>query len=92
MDKRLYLEFVRDMCADLTDFRKRKLPGRNDAARSERMPEAVCPVIRVVRLRADMAGNLGTHLLCEHKHRRIRDNQRVRPDVTKLLKIASHSL
>ena len=85
--KSLDLHLRWDFLPDFAYLRERELSGRHDAARAEFPPEEEGPVIRVVRLSAHMQLDARAEALCQHKERRIRDDNRVRPEFGQLLKV-----
>ncbi len=89
MNKRLYLHFLRNLSANLPDLLQRQLPCGYDPARAQIPPKPVCPVIRIICLCGNMKLHLRTNFLCQHKHPRIGNDQRIRTDLFQFPEIIS---
>ena len=74
------------------DFLQRQFPGGHDAACSLRMPEITGRIIRIIGLGADVPLNLRTDFFRDLKHARVCNNQCIRLQFPKLLKISTHAL
>ena len=87
VDKALHLHIRRYILPDFPDFLKGKLPGTDHPLCPQLMPEPVGHIIGVVCLRGNVDINFRADSFCQHKHSRVRDNQRVRRKLPEFFKI-----
>ena len=87
MDEALNLHILRNVIANLTNFRKRQFSCRDNALCSLLPPKSVGLIVCVVCLCRNVNFDLRTDLLCNHEHSGIRDDQRIRLDFLQLFKI-----
>ena len=92
MNKGLNLHIFRNLPADLPQFLQRQLPGRHHPFCALLIPEPPGQIIGIIGLRADMPLDLRADFFCQHKHARVRNDQRVRLQLPQLLKIGTDSL
>ncbi len=88
MDEALNLHLLRYFITYLPDLRQRKFPCRHDTSRPLLPPELIGHIVRVVCLRGNMKLYLRADLLCDQKHPRVRDNERIWLHLSQLRKIA----
>ena len=91
VDKCLDFQIIRDMGADLFNFFQRKFTGGDDTAGSLAIPEMIGAVIRIICLCTDMTVDLRADFFCDIEHARIRNDQRIRPDLFQFFKIFPHA-
>ncbi len=93
MHEGLDVHLLWNMTADLPNFIEAQLPGTDHALCAELPPEKKGLPVRIVRLRGNMELNgAWEHLLCNHEHAWIRDENRIDPRLGEFLKIRSYPL
>ena len=92
MNKCFNFQVFRNVSADLPDFFQRQFPRTYNSFCPQSIPEIIRSIIGIIRLCTDMALNLRTFFLCDHKYPRVGNDQSIRLDSSQFTKIFPHAI